>query len=201
MEINYEKIILELKKRKIIKRNKIFLTRQIREDISKKLNVSIGLISKVKIIYEKLNPNQEKEVIEDIKNRKRTISSIYGQIVNPFKISKKGKYIYIIQAKNGGPIKIGIAINPRMRLKELQIGNPNELQIIKLIEGGIKEERELHRKFKKYQLINEWFKEEALDLESELKSEFVRKMKRIEKQKGIPFKNIKELRKLTRGSL
>ena len=34
-------------------------------------------------------------------------------------------------------------------------------------------------------------------LEPELKPEFIRKMKRIEKQKGIPFKNIEELRKLT----
>ncbi len=34
-------------------------------------------------------------------------------------------------------------------------------------------------------------------LEPELRPEFVRKMRRIEKQKGIPFKNIEELRKLT----
>ncbi len=34
-------------------------------------------------------------------------------------------------------------------------------------------------------------------LEPELRPEFIREMKRIEKQKGIPFKNMKELRKLT----
>ncbi len=34
-------------------------------------------------------------------------------------------------------------------------------------------------------------------LEPELRPEFVKEMKRIEKQKGIPFKNIEELRKLT----
>jgi len=34
-------------------------------------------------------------------------------------------------------------------------------------------------------------------LEPELRPEFVREMRRIEKQKGIPFKNIEELRKLT----
>lgn len=34
-------------------------------------------------------------------------------------------------------------------------------------------------------------------LEPELRPEFVKEMRRIEKQKGIPFKNIKELRKLT----
>jgi len=35
------------------------------------------------------------------------------------------------------------------------------------------------------------------NLEPEIRPEFVKEMGRIEKQKGIPFKNIKELRKLT----
>ncbi len=34
-------------------------------------------------------------------------------------------------------------------------------------------------------------------LEPELRPEFIKEMKRIEKEKGIPFKNIEELRKLT----
>ncbi len=34
-------------------------------------------------------------------------------------------------------------------------------------------------------------------LEPELRPEFINEIRRIEKQKGIPFKNIKELRKLT----
>ncbi len=34
-------------------------------------------------------------------------------------------------------------------------------------------------------------------MEPELRPEFIKEMKRIEKQKGIPFKNIEELRKLT----
>ena len=35
------------------------------------------------------------------------------------------------------------------------------------------------------------------NLEPEIRPEFVIEMKMIEKQKGIPFKNIEELRKLT----
>ena len=35
------------------------------------------------------------------------------------------------------------------------------------------------------------------NLEPEIRPEFVKEMLIIEKQKGIPFKNIKELRKLT----
>jgi hypothetical protein len=34
-------------------------------------------------------------------------------------------------------------------------------------------------------------------LEPEIRPEYVKKIKRIEKEKGIPFKNIEELRKLT----
>ena len=164
-----------------------------RDLIGKKANISGGTLDKIKEIEKKATPEQKEKLISG----ERTIGSVYWEIINPFKQSKSGKYIYIIQAKNGGPIKIGIAIHPRMRLKDLQIGNPNELQIIKLIEGGIKEERELHRKFKKYQLTNEWFREEVLDLEPEIKPEFVREMGRIEKQKGIPFNDIDDLRRQT----
>ena len=36
-------------------------------------------------------------------------------------------------------------------------------------------------------------------MEPELRPEFIEKMKRIEKEKGIPFKNISELRKIIEG--
>ncbi len=39
--------------------------------------------------------------------------------------------------------------------------------------------------------------EHEQSLEPQLRPEFIKKMEKIEKEKGIPFKNIKELRKLT----
>ena len=36
-------------------------------------------------------------------------------------------------------------------------------------------------------------------LEPELRPEYTRKLKRIEKEKGIPFKNMAELRRITGG--
>ncbi len=36
-------------------------------------------------------------------------------------------------------------------------------------------------------------------LEPELRAEYVKKLKRIEKEKGIPFRNIAELRKIIEG--
>lgn len=49
----------------------------------------------------------------------------------------------------------------------------------------------------KEQAFNFIVREHEQILEPELRPEFVEEMKRIEKEKGIPFKNIEELRKLT----
>ncbi len=40
--------------------------------------------------------------------------------------------------------------------------------------------------------------EEAL-LEPELRPEYIKKLNKVEKEKGIPFRNIKELRKIIEG--
>ncbi|MBI2129944.1 DUF2683 family protein [Candidatus Woesearchaeota archaeon] len=37
------------------------------------------------------------------------------------------------------------------------------------------------------------------NIEPELRPEYIKKLKRIEKEKGIPFKNIAELRKIIEG--
>ena len=49
----------------------------------------------------------------------------------------------------------------------------------------------------KEQVIISLIKEAGQNLEPELRPEFIKEMRRIDKEKGIPFKNIKELRKLT----
>lgn len=62
---------------------------------------------------------------------------------------------YFIQAVSGGPIKIGKAFLPKARLKDLQIGNPEELQLV----GVLGEDREeaLHRQFREERIRGEWF--------------------------------------------
>ena len=49
----------------------------------------------------------------------------------------------------------------------------------------------------KEQVIISLIKEAEQNLEPELRPEYVKKLMRIDKQKGIPFKDIAELRKLT----
>lgn len=69
--------------------------------------------------------------------------------------------VYLIKDKNNDSYKIGITkLNcQEKRLKILQTGNPNELELICSVncEFPIRTEAMLHRHFKKYHLLNEWY--------------------------------------------
>ncbi|MCW4039964.1 MAG: GIY-YIG nuclease family protein [Candidatus Bathyarchaeota archaeon] len=65
-------------------------------------------------------------------------------------------YTYFVQGVRGGSIKIGkTRQDPKERLKNLQTGSPEELQIVGLLKGDI--ETELHNKFKNLRKHGEWF--------------------------------------------
>lgn len=65
-----------------------------------------------------------------------------------------GSYTYFMKA--GNRVKIGKAVQPDVRLRELQTGCPDELVILHLIPGG-ENERILHRKFERLRIRGEWF--------------------------------------------
>jgi hypothetical protein len=69
-------------------------------------------------------------------------------------------FVYFIQADDGGPIKIGWALDPIARLKELQVGCPEPLSLLMTLadEGGL--ETQLHRRFATLRLRGEWFRAE-----------------------------------------
>ncbi len=82
-------------------------------------------------------------------------------------MEKNHTYVYFITTENKGntPIKIGVSINPELRLKELQTGNPFKLKIIKTIPCLTKEaafalESGLHKltKATNVKMTGEWFK-------------------------------------------
>lgn len=106
-------------------------------------------------------------------------------------------FIYFIQSVNGGPIKIGKADNPQVRLKMLQSANPETLDIIGLAQGGVVQERMLHKHFDNARIQGEWFNP-SLELLA-----FVSKLPNLKESlngKPIPFLNkmktpIVELRK------
>jgi len=61
--------------------------------------------------------------------------------------------------------------------------------------GIVKAKHGLKNKNQALNLVIDTYEKEIL--EPELRPEYIEKLKKIDKEKGIPFKNIKELRKLT----
>ncbi len=73
---------------------------------------------------------------------------------------RKFKFTYFIQEISGGLIKIGGSDNPSKRRDRIQCNCPNELIIIGLLKGDY--EKELHIKFKEYNIHHEWFEPELV---------------------------------------
>jgi Meiotically up-regulated gene 113 len=67
--------------------------------------------------------------------------------------------VYFLQAGHDGPIKIGWSADVRSRMSMLQTGQPHELRLLLLLEGGDqKTEKVMHRRFAASHLRGEWFR-------------------------------------------
>lgn len=76
---------------------------------------------------------------------------------------KVRSYLYFIQSIYGGNIKIGIADDPQRRLRQLNTGSDEELEIRGLFhfydrQSTFDKETELHHKFHYLNIHLEWFK-------------------------------------------
>lgn len=67
--------------------------------------------------------------------------------------------IYFIYDSNNNAVKIGKTNKDSLyvRLSMIQVGNPNELTILGVMDGDLDKEQELHQEFKKYYIRGEWF--------------------------------------------
>jgi len=70
-------------------------------------------------------------------------------------------YVYFIQAKEGGPVKIGWTVNPAARLKALQAASPYKLVVRFTLPGTQRLEHYLHERFAPWRLEGEWFEPQA----------------------------------------
>jgi hypothetical protein len=73
---------------------------------------------------------------------------------------EKSRSIYFAQAKTLGFIKIGAAADVVGRLKEIQTGCPDEVELLGVIRDldcALRREGELHRRFAKSRHRGEWF--------------------------------------------
>ena len=64
---------------------------------------------------------------------------------------------FITEDNNTEYVKIGYTNNLSRRLRELQIGNPKKLSVYFVMKGDKQFELELHKTFKDYRGIGEWF--------------------------------------------
>jgi hypothetical protein len=66
--------------------------------------------------------------------------------------------IYFIQSGADGPIKIGRAVNPAQRLRDLQIAHPEPLRLLAVIDRPLLAEYLVHGRFRQHRLRGEWFR-------------------------------------------
>ena len=70
--------------------------------------------------------------------------------------------VYLARQVGGvGPIKIGCSSSAWSRLATLQAGSPVALELLASFPGGVRRERELHRRFAPLRLHGEWFRAEG----------------------------------------
>ena len=98
--------------------------------------------------------------------------------------------IYFIS--NGTYTKIGKADNPEKRIKELQTGCPETLEIKLVIDGDEEKENMLHKALNKYRVRGEWFKIDFEYNENIIEEiiYFHKKLNKVKKPKRITSKSI-----------
>lgn len=86
--------------------------------------------------------------------------------MNPSEERGLAVYLYCIEAGEGGPVKIGTAVSPKQRMRQLQTGNHLRLALVGAIDAGDdadRVERLIHSQLVDYRLTGEWYRREALD--------------------------------------
>ena len=96
------------------------------------------------------------EIISRVKGAKEVIAAL-----EDFEIPENlpTMYVYAIRNNHTGRIKLGISENPERRLKELQIGNDCELELLAYREAAnrFKDEKAIHDKHQHLRVRGEWF--------------------------------------------
>lgn len=74
-----------------------------------------------------------------------------------YQVAEVRKGVYV--AGFGPYVKIGISTNVYGRMAAIQ--TPEELKVYAILNGWVRQERQLHRRFAEYRLRGEWFKHEG----------------------------------------
>jgi hypothetical protein len=73
-------------------------------------------------------------------------------------------YVYAIREVNTGNIKLGISRDPESRLRQMQVANSSELELVayRKAENRFQDEKNLHQLATDYHIRGEWFTSSAL---------------------------------------
>jgi hypothetical protein len=63
--------------------------------------------------------------------------------------------------RSGQYVKIGISEAPYRRIASIQTSNPDELEVLAVVEGGAQLEAEMHRRFAALHYRGEWFRDDT----------------------------------------
>lgn len=66
-------------------------------------------------------------------------------------------YFICSPSQPGSPIKIGFTTDLKKRLKSLQTGSPNKLEVLAVVAACVTQERAYHERFAAHRLNGEWF--------------------------------------------
>ena len=69
-------------------------------------------------------------------------------------------FVYLIKEENTEKYKLGVSMNPERRVKQLQTASSERLELRKKFKTNYNYmlEKYLHRVFRKYKVIGEWYK-------------------------------------------
>jgi len=102
-------------------------------------------------------PNCQKLIAEIAELRAlQAGAELYARVEKAEARRGRQRHIYFIGGEDG-PIKIGIAVNPSARLKELQTGHPARLSVLATVLGPDSLEGDYHVRFAEHRLEGEWF--------------------------------------------
>lgn len=90
-----------------------------------------------------------------------TLKSESGSVVVRMPLARKplrqGSKIYFILCQATGRVKCGVAVDPRARLGDLQVGSPTPLKLIAEIDGDHRKENAIHHRLDRWHIHGEWF--------------------------------------------
>lgn len=90
--------------------------------------------------------------------RLRTMKSLFPRVdEDSVKANDRTGYVYLIGTSYENPVKLGFSANPWARVKDLNVGNHEEIKLLLTIKSSYSVERNLQKLLSPYQVKSEWF--------------------------------------------